>query len=70
MKYILLASFALAAFSQPTKNYKVELPAQDWQTILIIIDNSATPGEVRKPLLQNIQRQIMAQDSTVTKKPK
>ena len=46
----------------------VKLPLSDWQSIVYIIDNSAMPGEVRKPLISKIQSQAQEQLKDTSKK--
>lgn len=54
---VLLASFN----GTQDKPITVTMSVQEWETVFNIIDNSTTPGEVRKPLLQKIATQVQAQ---------
>jgi hypothetical protein len=55
---------------QPAKTYKVDMPMQDWQAIMSVIDDSPTPGEWRKGIINRIQIQLQGQmkpDTTLRK---
>lgn len=57
----LVIGFSFLFAYQSEKTASVKLTESEWITIVNIIDNSATSGEVRKPLIQKITEQASAQ---------
>lgn len=56
---------------QQERRATVTLTEREWEMVLTIIDNSATQGEIRKPLIDKIRLQAASQlypDTIPTKK--
>lgn len=67
IKFTLLVGALIVAMSfQPRPTCTLQLTQQEAQTLYQLIDDSPTPGQVRKPLLQKIAiaYQVAWPDST------
>lgn len=54
-----IATFGLSQLQQQQpKNYPASLTLEEWNWVLTQIDNSATPGTVRKPIQEKLAVQI------------